>query len=58
MPPHRTEGWRPVVVVAWKGRKRPFVCARYDYRPVGTQLPTDYGAVFRGYDKAQIVADA
>ncbi len=56
MPEHGGQDWRPVVVVAWSGRKRPVVCTHYDRRPIGTILATDPETAFGGYDMAQIVA--
>ena len=50
MPTHGQPGWRPVVVLAREGRRRPVALARYSDKALG-DLET-----IQGFDTAQIVA--
>ncbi|MCX4239483.1 hypothetical protein [Paraliomyxa miuraensis] len=52
MPKHQDPSFRPVVVVAWKGRRRPDVFSRYHTEPLGALVTVD-----GHYDRAQIVAE-
>ncbi|MCX4239220.1 hypothetical protein [Paraliomyxa miuraensis] len=52
MPKHQDPSFRPVVVVAWKGRRRPDVFSRYHTEPLGALVTID-----GNYDCAQIVAE-
>lgn len=56
MPVHSVPGWRPVVVVAQRGKGRPWVGALYRPEAVGTMLPTGIGSSFDHFTRAQIVA--
>ncbi|MCX4244198.1 DUF3560 domain-containing protein [Paraliomyxa miuraensis] len=52
LPTHQDPSYRPVVVVAWKGRRRPDVFSRYHTEPLGALVTID-----GHYDRAQIVAE-
>ncbi|WP_266214530.1 DUF3560 domain-containing protein [Paraliomyxa miuraensis] len=52
LPKHGDPSFRPVVVVAWEGRRRPDVFSRYHTEPLGALVTID-----GHYDRAQIVAE-